>query len=150
MKLNLFDKLLGTFFYTGYLPKMPGTYTSFLAMLLFMIPGFENPFLLMILISLFITVGVLLGSKFEKVHGKDPSIFTLDEVVGTWISLLFIKKTIYFVLIAFIIWRILDILKPYPANLVEKIEGGWGIMLDDIISGIYTLIIMTAIINIIN
>jgi phosphatidylglycerophosphatase A len=115
-----------------------------------MIPGFENPFLLMILISLFIAVGVLLGSKFEKVHGKDPSIFTLDEVVGTWISLLFIKKTIYFVLIAFIIWRILDILKPYPANLVEKIEGGWGIMLDDIISGIYTLIIMTAIINIIN
>jgi phosphatidylglycerophosphatase A len=150
VKLNLFDKILGTFFYTGYLPKMPGTYTSFMALLLFMIPGFENPFLLMILISFFTAVGVLLGNKFEKVHGKDPSIFTLDEVVGTWISLLFVKKTIYFVLIAFVIWRILDILKPYPANLVEKIEGGWGIMLDDIISGIYTLIIMTAIINIIN
>ncbi len=150
MKLNLLEKILGTFFFTGYLPKMPGTWTSFFAMLLFFIPGFENPIILMILISFFLAVGVVLGSKFEKVYGKDPSCFTLDEVVGTWIALLFVKKTIFFVLIAFIIWRILDILKPFPANSAEKIKGGWGIMLDDVIAAIYTLFIMMALINLIN
>lgn len=150
MKLNLLEKILGTFFFTGYLPKMPGTWTSFFAMLLFFIPGFENPIILMILISFFLAVGVVLGSKFEKVYGKDPSCFTLDEVVGTWIALLFVKKTIVFVLIAFIIWRILDILKPFPANSAEKIKGGWGIMLDDVIAAIYTLFIMMALINLIN
>lgn len=150
MKLNLLEKILGTFFYTGYLPKMPGTFTSFFAMLLFLIPGFENPTLLMILISLFMGIGVVIGSKFESVHGKDPSIFTLDEVVGTWISLLFVKKTFYFILLAFVIWRILDIVKPFPANIAEKIKGGWGIMLDDVIAGVYTLLIMIALINLIN
>jgi phosphatidylglycerophosphatase A len=62
-------------------------------------------------------------------------------MVGMWISLLFIPKQIWFILIAFVIWRILDITKPFPANIAEKLNGGLGIMLDDIIAAIYSLTI---------
>ena len=86
--------------------------------------------------------GVSIGNKFEKIYGKDPAECTIDEMVGMWISLIFLPKTITISLITFILWRALDIYKPYPARSFEKFEGGLGIMLDDVISGFYTLIIM--------
>ncbi len=139
--LNFFEKMLGSAFYTGYIPFAPGTFGSIVALLIYLIPGFENPTLLLILISLFSIVGISIGTKFEAVYGKDPKQCTIDEMVGMWISLLFIPKTIWFILIAFILWRIFDITKPFPANIAEKLSGGLGIMLDDIIAAIYALTI---------
>ena len=139
MGLNFFEKMLGSAFYTGYIPFAPGTFGSLAALLIYLIPGFENPTLLLILISLFSIVGISIGTKFEAVYGKDPKQCTIDEMVGMWISLLFIPKQIWFILIAFILWRILDITKPFPANIAEKLSGGLGIMLDDIIAAIYSL-----------
>ncbi len=141
INLNFFEKMLGSAFYTGYIPFAPGTFGSIVALLIYLIPGFENPTLLLILISLFSIVGISIGTKFETIYGKDPKQCTIDEMVGMWISLLFIPKTIWFILIAFILWRIFDITKPFPANIAEKLNGGIGIMLDDIIAAIYTLIL---------
>jgi len=89
-----------------------------------------------------ILISVYLGNYFEMKYGKDPAIFTLDEYVGTWIAFLFLPKTMLIITIGFILWRVLDIIKPYPANKLEAIKGGWGIVLDDVISGMYSLIIM--------
>ncbi len=111
-----------------------------------MIPGMENPAILSFLIALFTVWGIKIGTKFEKVYGKDPSQCTIDEFVGSWISLLFIPKKIWFILAAFVIWRVLDIVKPFPARQMEKLNGGLGIMMDDIVSGIYSMIIMHIII----
>ncbi len=142
MKINLFEKALGTGLFTGYFPIASGTFTSIFAVLIYLIPGFEIPVLMMLLISVFAVVGIRLGNKFEKIYGKDPGIFTLDEIVGTWISLLFIPKTLLAILIVFFVWRLFDIIKPFPARTFEKkLKGGWGIMLDDIVSGIYSLIV---------
>ncbi len=142
MKLSIIDKALGSFLFTGYIPFASGTWGSLAALGIYLIPGFENPNILVILISFFIVIGIPIGSKFEKFYGKDPAQCTIDEAVGTWISLLFIPKNIFFVPLSFVIWRLLDILKPFPARQAEKIKGGWGIMLDDIISGLYTFILM--------
>lgn len=139
MTLNFFEKMLGSGFYSGYIPFAPGTFGSIVALLFYLIPGFENPTLLLVLISLFSIVGIKIGTKFESVYGKDPKQCTIDEMVGMWISLLFIPKKIWFILIAFILWRVLDITKPFPANIAEKIKGGAGIMLDDVIAAIYAL-----------
>lgn len=141
MKINFIEKMLGSAFYTGFIPIAPGTFGSLAALLIYLIPGFENPTFLLIIISLFSIVGISIGTKFESVYGKDPKQCTIDEMVGMWISLLFIPKKIWFILIAFVIWRVLDIIKPFPANLAEKIKGGIGIMLDDIIAAIYSLTI---------
>ena len=146
MKLNFVEKLIGSGFYSGFIPFAPGTFGSLVALLFYLIPGFENPTVLLFVISLFTVLGVLIGNKFELVYGKDPKQCTIDEMVGMWISLIFIPKKIWFIVIAFVIWRVLDIIKPFPANVAEKINGGMGIMLDDIIAAIYTLAIIHIII----
>lgn len=141
MTPNFFEKVLGSGFYSGYIPFASGTFGSLVALLFYLIPGFENPTILLIIISLFSIVGISIGTKFESIYGKDPKQCTIDEMVGMWITLLFIPKKIWFIIIAFVIWRILDIIKPFPANVAEKIDGGLGIMLDDIIAAIYSLIL---------
>jgi len=133
---------IGSGFYSGYFPKIPGTMGSFGALLIFLIPGFEKPIIIIPMIVFSILISVYLGNYFEMKYGKDPAIFTLDEYVGTWIAFLFLPKTMLIITIGFILWRVLDIIKPYPANKLEAIKGGWGIVLDDVISGMYSLIIM--------
>jgi len=142
LKLNLIEKILGSGFFTGYVPFASGTFGSMAAVIIYLIPGFENPTILLLLISIFTVFGVNLGSKFEKIYGKDPKECTIDEFVGTWISLLFLPKNLIYVLGAFLIWRVFDIIKPFPANYVEKLRGGWGIMLDDIVAGFYSFIVI--------
>jgi len=136
-KIKIF---FGTGFYSGYFPKIPGTFGSLIAMLFFFIPGFGKLSFLIPFIILVFFLGIYLGSEFEKIYAKDPPVFTLDEFIGTWITFLFVEKSLMILITGFIVWRILDILKPYPANKAEKLKGGLGIMLDDVISGMYSLI----------
>lgn len=150
MKINFIENFLGSGFYTGYIPIASGTFASLMALLIYFIPGFENNFIHIPLILIFTVYGIFIGNKFEKKFGKDPAECTIDEVVGMWISLLFLPKSLFLSFIAFIIWRILDIIKPAPARNVEKLKGGVGIMADDIIASTYTLIIMQLLALIIN
>lgn len=133
---------MGSGFYTGFSPIVSGTVGSLAAIAIYLIPGFENLYVIVPAALIFFVYGVFVGDKFEIQYGKDPSECTIDEIVGTWISLIGLPKTIWIVTITFVIWRILDIVKPPPARNIEKIKGGLGIMLDDVISGIYTLFIM--------
>lgn len=142
MKINILEKTLGTGFFTGYIPFAPGTFGSLAALLIYYIPGFENLYILLPAIILFTFYGIYTGNKLEKIYGKDPAQCTIDEMVGMWISLLFLPKKVFISILAFLIWRVLDIIKPFPARNLERLNGGLGIMMDDIISAVYTLIIM--------
>ena len=142
MKINFFEKFIGSGFYTGYAPVASGTVGSLAALIIYLIPGFEKFYVIIPAIMVFASYGIYLGNKFEIKYGKDPAECTVDEVVGTWISLIALPKTIGIIITAFLLWRILDIIKPPPARNLEKLKGGLGIMIDDVISGIYTLIIM--------
>jgi phosphatidylglycerophosphatase A len=142
VKLSFIEKLLGSGFYTGYIPIASGTFGTLAALFIYLIPGFENPYIIIPALIIFFIYGVYVGNKFEKVYGKDPSECTIDEVVGTWISYLLLPKTVGIIIITFFLWRALDIFKPYPARKLENLNGGLGIMIDDVVSGFYTLIIM--------
>ncbi|MCU0415177.1 MAG: phosphatidylglycerophosphatase A [Ignavibacteriaceae bacterium] len=142
MKINSFEKFIGSGFYTGYSPFISGTVGSLAALIIYLIPGFEQLFVIIPSIVIFMVYGIYVGTKFEAEYGKDPAQCTIDEVVGMWISLVGLPKTFAIVAIAFVLWRILDIIKPPPARNLERLKGGLGIMIDDVISGIYTLIIM--------
>ncbi|MBS4033778.1 MAG: phosphatidylglycerophosphatase A [Ignavibacterium sp.] len=148
-QIRLFEKIIGSVFFTGFIPIASGTFGSFAALLIYFIPGFELIYVIIPITILTFTIGVYISNKFEKVYGKDPAECTIDEVVGTWIALILLPKTIGIALTSFFIWRILDIIKPPPARQSEKLKGGWGIMMDDVISGFYTLIMMHILINII-
>ncbi|MGD1006025.1 MAG: phosphatidylglycerophosphatase A [Ignavibacteriaceae bacterium] len=145
MKINIFEKCLGSGFFTGYIPFASGTFGSLAALLIYYIPGFSNPPVIITVIIFFAFYGIYVGTKFEKIYGKDPAECTIDEVVGMWITLLFVPKTIMISLTGFLIWRLLDIIKPFPARQAEKLQGGLGIMLDDVIAGAYSLIILQVI-----
>lgn len=141
MKLNFFEKLIGSGFYTGYVPFAPGTFGSIAALAVYLIPGFENPWIIIPAILIVSLIGIPIASKFEKVYDKqDPRYCTIDEVAGMWISLILVPKRVLPVLFAFIVWRLMDIVKPYPARKLEELPGGLGVMMDDIAAAIYSLI----------
>jgi len=141
-QINWFEKLIGSGFYTGYIPIASGTFGSLIAIAIYLIPGFEKLEIIIPAIVLFFGYGLFVSFKFEKVYGNDPSQCTVDEVVGTWIALIALPKTLLIVLTSFLIWRALDIIKPFPARTSENLPGGFGIMIDDVISGFYSLIIV--------
>lgn len=140
--MNIFTKALGSGLFTGYFPFAPGTVASIVATLIYFIPGFEKIYILIPIIIFLIIISIPIGNRFEKEYRKDPSFFTLDEFIGTWISYLFLPKNFLLIFITFLLWRILDILKPFPARKLENLNGGLGIVIDDIVSGIYTCILM--------
>jgi len=142
MKLNFVYKILGSFFYTGYIPIASGTWASFLALIFYFIFGLDRLEVVLPIIVLFTVIGIIIGNKFEEVYGKDPAQCTIDEAVGMWISVLFLPKHFVLLGVTFFLWRLFDIYKPFPAGKAESIPGGLGIMLDDIISAVYVCIIM--------
>lgn len=142
MKINSFEKFIGSGFFTGYFPVASGTVGSAAAIVIYLIPGFEQLIEIIPATLVIIFYGIYIGTKFEAEYGKDPAQCTIDEVAGTWISLIALPKSIGIIIATFLLWRILDIIKPPPARNLERLKGGLGIMIDDVISGIYTLIIM--------
>jgi phosphatidylglycerophosphatase A len=133
--------LFATGFGTGYTPFAPGTAGSLLALLLFwFIP--LNSLHWLILCSIFIVIGIWAATVVEKDRGKDPGVVVIDEIAGQWCALLFFPRSFGIYIAGFFIFRILDIVKPYPARRSEKLPGGIGIMIDDIIAGIYSNIII--------
>ncbi len=141
-QINSFEKIVGSGIYTGFIPFASGTFGSLAALIIYYIPGFEKLWIILPAILILFLYGVFVSTKFEKVYGNDPAECTVDEIVGTWIALIALPKTILISLTSFFIWRILDIIKPFPARNSEKLSAGWGIMLDDVISAAYTLIIV--------
>jgi phosphatidylglycerophosphatase A len=138
-------KIFTTFFYLGYSPVAPGTIGSIAAIILWWfflnvnILYFLTFFLLYILFS-YIFTRIYLNDE-EK---DDPSEIICDEVIGQLIPLFIISSTneIYLILIAFVSFRIFDIYKLYPANYAETMHGANGVIIDDVIAGIYSLIIV--------
>ncbi len=129
--------LIATGFGSGYSPYIPGTVGSFVALIIFILIPVNHYIWLGICIVSFI-LGLWASSVVEKDQGKDPRIVVIDEFVGQWVALLFLPRIMWVFITGFILFRILDIIKPFPAADMEDYEGAPGIMLDDIIAGVYT------------
>jgi phosphatidylglycerophosphatase A len=137
LKKNQLAKLISTFFYAGYFPFAPGTFGSLIALAIiwFLIPGF---FYILLPISIgLLFLSVWSAGRAEEFFGKDGSPIVIDEVTGMAISLLFVPKDIQSFVGAFLLFRLFDIIKPPPARRMERLKGGWGVTLDDVIAGIY-------------
>ncbi len=142
MKIKFLVNLFGSGFFTGYLPFITGTFGSLAGLIIYFIPGFENPWIIIPSIILFFIIGIYTGTIFEQAYGKDPAQCTIDEIVGMWITLLFLPKSFILSISAFLLWRMMDIIKPFPARNLESLPGGLGVMMDDVMAGIYSCLIM--------
>ena len=124
----------------GYLKPAPGSWGSLAAVLFwwFLAPVQLAPQLGLIVIAT--AVGIWAAGRMEQLSGgRDPSIVVIDEVVGMWCALLAAQQVVWHYLIAFTLFRVLDIVKPGPIRRLEALPGGWGVMLDDLAAGIVTL-----------
>jgi phosphatidylglycerophosphatase A len=135
-------KLVTTSFFVGYLPLIPGTFGSVVGLFIYVILV-ENLCFLLLVNSLIIISGFLLAGKAAKLFNRrDPPQIVIDEIGGMLISFLGIPADKPFLITGFIIFRILDAIKPYPANRFQRLQGSIGIMGDDIMAGIYTNLIL--------
>ena len=125
----------------GYMPLAPGTAGSLLALVIYWFFPLQTYFWIAICI-LFTVTAIRVLDYVESEHGKDPGLVVIDEVVGQWIALIFLPHTIKIFLVSFFLFRILDIINPFPAGRSQQLSGGIGIMIDDIIAGIYTNVII--------
>ena len=137
-------RVLSTMFGIGYLPFAPGTWGSIAAFLLwYSSPLPENQMVFLGLTVLVSIVGIWASQEFEKSSGeKDPSVVIIDEWAGQWIALLFVERSLLYGGIALILFRIFDIIKPGPVKWADNKGGGIGIMGDDIIAGLISLVIL--------
>ena len=114
----------------GFFSFMPGTLGSAAACVVSWF--FPVPWWAILAVA---AVGVWASGAAARFLGKeDPGCVIIDEVVGMWLSLLFLPRS--FVLGGFLLFRALDILKPFPIYLFERLSGGWGIMADDVVGGL--------------
>lgn len=138
-------KSLATFFGIGYLPLCPGTWASIAAagLFLFLAYGplrFSFGVLLVAAVSLLV-IGVAVSDLAEKIFKKkDSPYIVIDEVAAMVTVLVFVPQNPIAFVAAFLIFRMFDIIKPYPAKKIEQFSGSWGIMGDDFIAGLYTVV----------
>lgn len=150
MKENLLAKLVATLFYAGYFPLAPGTFGSLITLVIiwFLIPTF---FYILMPISIgLIFLSVWSASRAEEIFGKDGSPIVIDEVTGMVISLVFVPHQIKYFVGAFLLFRFFDIVKPAPARAMERLKGGWGVTLDDVIAGIYANLSLHLVLYLVN
>tara|TARA_Y200000002_G_C22576219_1_gene618807 strand:+ start:272 stop:760 length:489 start_codon:yes stop_codon:yes gene_type:complete len=160
------NKIFVSAFFIGFLPFAPGTFGSLLGVLLgFLVQTVSGfPIFMSLTILLFFT-GWYASKKYiakNSVKHKidDPQEIVIDEIVGQLISYspisfyIWVSKSDYFYsnfydwLIAFALFRLFDIFKPWPINLADKIPSALGVMLDDVIAGLYSVIIICILLNI--
>jgi phosphatidylglycerophosphatase A len=142
--IGFIPKAFASGLFSGYSPVASGTVGSAVGLAIYWIPGFEHPVIMAVASIVVFILGVRTSDAMEKVYGHDPGEVTIDEVLGMWISLMLLPKTIAVSGAAFFIFRILDIVKPYPARRFDSLHGGKGIMLDDVVSALYTNLLLQA------
>jgi phosphatidylglycerophosphatase A len=139
-------RIISTVFFVGYLPLIPGTFGSLAGLGIYLLVR-HDPFVIFALACGVSALGFWASDRMEGIVGKkDASCIVIDEVSGIFISFLFVRFEWRFVILGFFLFRLFDTLKPYPAGRLQRLRGGNGIMIDDIIAGIYTNLVLQAVI----
>jgi phosphatidylglycerophosphatase A len=154
----------------GYIPFAPGTFGSLIGMLVWIlvpdkwiglawkiylptmqiIPNLHDYtvyFIALLITLLFSLFAIWITGKAEKNLGHDSPKIILDEVCGIWLSVLFLPRTWMLYIYAFILFRAFDIAKPFPVKQIQKLPGGWGIVVDDLTAAVYVNLCLQVILH---
>jgi phosphatidylglycerophosphatase A len=153
-RMNAAARFVATGLFTGYSPVAPGTAGSLLALALLWFLHPSDSILGAGLLLLFFP-GVWASDRVEREEvrkgGKsDPSIVNVDEIMGMGLSVIFLPHAASraWLIAGFFLFRAFDIIKPFPANRAQNLPGGWGIMIDDVIAGIYANAVLQVLVRI--
>jgi phosphatidylglycerophosphatase A len=134
--------VLASAFGAGYSPVASGTVGSFVTVVaIWLLP--LTPLRIAVALVIVVLVGIWAGSRVERVLGKkDPGVIVVDEVAGMLLSVILLPRTIPVLITAFLLFRLFDIWKPFPARESQALTGGMGVMVDDLIAGVYALVLV--------
>jgi len=142
--MNRLAVFVASFGYVGFFPIAPGTAGSLAALALFaFIRWIGVPAIEVGAIVAVFAIGIWAASGTEVAVGrKDPGVVVIDEVLGMLITLALLPVSIPGVALGFLLFRLLDVIKPYPAAKLEHLHGGLGIMADDAVAGLYSHLLL--------
>lgn len=126
----------------GVAPIAPGTAGSLLGLLVYVLLPEWPPMVWVGITLIFFFIGVRAATSAESLWGHDAGRIVIDEIVGMWVALLFLPRTMRIAVLGFFIFRLFDIVKPFPADRSQRLRAGWGVMVDDLIAGIYTNLVL--------
>jgi len=126
----------------GKVPVAPGTAGSALTALVLWLVPFSRPGLVLFLAAVTL-VGTWAAGRAEQALGtKDPGAIVIDEVAGMTLSVVIFPLTAPVLAVAFVLFRVFDVLKPFPARSAQRLPGGLGVMVDDLVAGAYALAVL--------
>ena len=136
--LGVLARLLATGFGSGHSPVAPGTAGSAVGLLLFWpLASLPVPWQIAACAVVFV-VGAWASTHLAREVGrKDPGLAVVDEIVGMWVTLVGLPFGPTTALLGFVLFRVMDVVKPWPARDLERLPEGWGIMADDVAAGVY-------------
>jgi len=143
--MDRLTRVLLSLFGLGFLPIAPGTWgTAGAAAIAFLLPAEGWPLFAAAVFLAASAVTVALGHRAEHIAGgKDPGFVVTDEVAGYLVTVAALAKPgVGWLVIGFFVFRVLDIWKPWPGRCLEKLPAGWGVLLDDVVVGLYGLGLM--------
>ena len=134
--------MLASVFGAGYAPVASGTVGSFVIVVaIWLLP--LTPLRIAVALVVVTLIGIWAGSRVERLLGKkDPGVIVIDEVAGMLLSVILLPPTIPVLVTAFLLFRLFDIWKPFPARESQVLTGGVGVMVDDLIAGVYALVLV--------
>lgn len=132
-------KFMATGCYSGYLPVAPGTWGTLVGVVLFWFLGWLSPVVYIITVVAFIFFSIWAAERARRIFGgDDPPQIVIDEIAGYLVTMAFHKPAWVIIVIGFLLFRIFDIIKPWPVNWIDRrLSGGAGIVLDDVMAGVY-------------
>jgi phosphatidylglycerophosphatase A len=139
--------LIATWFGCGFWPKGPGTAGSLGALLFIVLVSWGRgwtPWQCLLAAGLLLLPSVWAAHTVARHRGvEDPQIVVVDEVIGQWLALTGAREFSWTqVALAFVLFRLFDIFKPPPVRQLERVPGGWGIILDDVMAGLYAALVL--------
>ena len=141
--LGRFYTLVATGLGSGYSPVAPGTAGSVVGLVLFWPLARTGPAIQAAAILGVFFLGVVASAHLaRRVGRKDPGLAVIDEVAGMWITLAWLEPGPLLWATGFFAFRAMDVLKPWPARSLEALPGGWGIMVDDVVAGLYAHLLL--------
>ncbi len=136
--IDFLARLVATGLGSGYSPIAPGTAGSAVGLLLFWPLASLGWTWQLAACLVVVVVGIPAASRVATLAArKDPGLVVVDEVAGQWLTLVGLPFTLPVALAGFVLFRIMDVVKPWPARALERLPGGWGIVADDVAAGIY-------------
>ena len=149
MLLRRIGVFIATCAYVGYVPIAPGTFGSAIGLAVFYLVRLQQSTTVELTAMLVLAV-VGLWSATEAEHhfgGIDPGPVVIDEVVGMLVTLAFVPVNLAGAIVAFVVFRFCDVVKPWPARRLEHLSGGLGVVLDDVMAGVYGNVVMWGLVS---